>query len=367
MVMEKIKNNQLCTSEKKPKVSILIAVYNVAPYLRDCILSLKEQTLYNWQAICVNDGSTDKSLDILNLYASEDKRIEVYSNDKNRGIGYTRNVALSHATGEFIMMLDGDDRLSTDALQNAVTIFDNNSQIDIVLFTLRYWNSWKGEIDSDFQLESMSSVITGEEAFSLCLTWKLHGLYIIRSFLHHLYPFDESSYLYSDDNTPRIHFLHARYIAQGDGVYYYRQHNESITHKISVRRFDYLIANYSLKQMLLNENVKTDYINIFEEHRWKNWVMHVRLFLKYYKKFCREDRILIMHIFSQTIHTIDYGRISWKTKKEVGYWPIKSLKIQIFIQYFYLKLHYVYVQIRNLHNLSRKENPTFTPKERPDL
>lgn len=280
------------------------------------------------------------------MYASEDKRIEVYANDKNRGIGYTRNIALSHARGEYVMMLDGDDCLSSDSLQNAVSLFESNFQIDIVLFKLRYWHSWKGGIDIDFHLNNIPSIITGENAFSLCLTWKLHGLYIIRAQLHRLYPFDESAYLYSDDNTPRIHFLHARYIAKGEGVYYYRQHKDSITHKISVRRFDYLIANYSLKQMLLNENVKTEYINTLEEHRWKNWIIHTRLFLKNYKRFCKEDKNHIIKVLSQTIRTIDYNRIPWRTKKKIGYWPIKSLKIQILMQYCYIGLHPIYVTIK---------------------
>ena len=84
----------------EPKVSIIIPVYNVEPFLARCLDSVVGQTLRGIEIICVDDGSPDRSIDILNRYAAQDDRIRVISQD-NRGF--------DAATGEFILFVDSDD------------------------------------------------------------------------------------------------------------------------------------------------------------------------------------------------------------------------------------------------------------------
>lgn len=90
------------------KVSIIIPVYNVERYLKECLDSIVNQTLTDIEIICVNDGSTDGSLGILEKYASEDDRIKII-NQENQGQGVARNNGLNLATGEFIGFVDPDD------------------------------------------------------------------------------------------------------------------------------------------------------------------------------------------------------------------------------------------------------------------
>ena len=90
------------------KISIIIPVYNMERYVEVCIKSIQNQTLKEIQIICINDGSTDKSLDILNNLCSQDKRINVIS-QKNSGAGIARNVGIMRAKGEFIAFMDPDD------------------------------------------------------------------------------------------------------------------------------------------------------------------------------------------------------------------------------------------------------------------
>lgn len=90
------------------KVSIIIPVYNREMYLQKCLDTLINQTLKDIEIICVNDGSTDNSLEILNDYASNDERIKVYS-QKNQGPSVARNFGISKATGEYITFVDSDD------------------------------------------------------------------------------------------------------------------------------------------------------------------------------------------------------------------------------------------------------------------
>ena len=88
--------------------SIIIPVYNVAPYLRECLDSVLAQTLTDWEAICIDDGSTDGSGAILDEYAAKDKRFKVI-HQKNAGVSAARNSGIDAATGEYVTFLDGDD------------------------------------------------------------------------------------------------------------------------------------------------------------------------------------------------------------------------------------------------------------------
>ena len=91
-----------------PKVSVIIPVYNVEKYLRECLDSVVSQTLRDIEIICVDDGSTDGSSDILNEYAQKDKRIKVIT-IKNSGASHARNIGMRNATGDYVGFIDSDD------------------------------------------------------------------------------------------------------------------------------------------------------------------------------------------------------------------------------------------------------------------
>ncbi len=95
--------------EKLPKISIIIPVYNAAKYIGKCIESLLNQTHKNLEIICVDDCSTDNSLDIMKNYAQSDKRLIVLKAEKNSGPATARNIALQHITGDYLMFCDNDD------------------------------------------------------------------------------------------------------------------------------------------------------------------------------------------------------------------------------------------------------------------
>lgn len=98
---------------KMVKVSITVPVYNVEKYLEKCLDSLIGQTLKDIEIICINDGSTDNSLSILEKYAKKDSRIKII-NQENQGIANTRNKSIKLAQGEYIGFVDSDDWLSLD-------------------------------------------------------------------------------------------------------------------------------------------------------------------------------------------------------------------------------------------------------------
>lgn len=100
-------------------VSIIVPVYNVEPYVARCLDSLVGQTFSSIEIICVNDGSTDNSLEVLKSYAAQDGRIKVLTKP-NGGLSSARNYGLKQASGEYIMFVDSDDWIELDTVEKAV-------------------------------------------------------------------------------------------------------------------------------------------------------------------------------------------------------------------------------------------------------
>ena len=99
-----------------PSISLLVPICNVERYLRECLDSAQGQTLTDIEIICINDGSTDSSLEIINEYASRDDRFIVIDKP-NSGYGDSMNKGLSIAKGEYVGILESDDFFEPDALE----------------------------------------------------------------------------------------------------------------------------------------------------------------------------------------------------------------------------------------------------------
>ncbi len=111
------------------KISVIIPIYNVEKYLSRCIDSVIKQTFQNWELLAVDDGSNDKSGEILDNYSRKDRRIKVF-HIENGGVANARNYGLERARGEYVFFLDSDDWLKTVALERMIAEF--SSEIDIV-------------------------------------------------------------------------------------------------------------------------------------------------------------------------------------------------------------------------------------------
>lgn len=117
------------------KFSVIIPVYNVAPYLRECLESVLSQTYAVLEAICIDDGSTDGSGAILDEYAAKDARIKVV-HKPNGGVSSARNRGLEEAKGEWILFLDGDDLFDADLLMRLAAIESKTEPVDMIGFGL---------------------------------------------------------------------------------------------------------------------------------------------------------------------------------------------------------------------------------------
>ena len=117
------------------EVSIIIPVYNTDKFIIDCLDSVRRQSVQGIEIICVNDGSTDGSLQILKSYAEKDSRIQVVS-QKNQGVSVARNEGIGAAAGKYIQFLDSDDMLEPEALEYAVQQMEEK-QLDVFFYDAR--------------------------------------------------------------------------------------------------------------------------------------------------------------------------------------------------------------------------------------
>lgn len=135
----------------KPSISIVIPVYNVEDYLRECLDSVVHQTLRDIEIICIDDASTDRSLDILREYAAQDPRIRLMTYPENRTMSQSRKDGALAATGEFIMFLDADDYLDRKACEILLRHM-REQKVDILHFGTRLINA---DRVSEKRLESL--------------------------------------------------------------------------------------------------------------------------------------------------------------------------------------------------------------------
>lgn len=114
-------------------VSVIIPVYNKDRYLKDCLDSICHQSLLDIEIICINDCSTDESLNILQDCAECDSRIKVINFEQNKGVSVARNAGIEQAEGEYISFVDADDYISVDFLEG---LYRNSNNADIVRGTI---------------------------------------------------------------------------------------------------------------------------------------------------------------------------------------------------------------------------------------
>lgn len=212
--------------------SVIIPVYNVEKYLRACLDSMLNQIFSDWEAVCVNDGSTDSSASILAEYAAKDNRFRVVE-QLNAGLSAARNTGMRNATGDYVLFLDSDDWLETDALEALARNLDGE---DMVCFSGRRYLELEDRYLPSDQLEE-ETYQSGMEYYNrnalqrrdfafVCVVLRAYKrTFLVENDLR----FKEG--IYHEDNlfTPQ-----ACYYAQGvrvinDCLYDYRVRGNSIT------------------------------------------------------------------------------------------------------------------------------------------
>lgn len=131
-----------CNDRERPLVSVIIPVFNAEKYIKRALSSLVSQTYENIEIICVNDGSTDHSANILERMAESDNRVKVIT-QVNSGPAKARNVGLDSAKGKYISFVDSDDFVEKDMYEKLVDVAERECS-DILVFGGSPWPDWEG-------------------------------------------------------------------------------------------------------------------------------------------------------------------------------------------------------------------------------
>ena len=221
-----------------PFFSIIIPVYNVAPYLRECLDSVLAQTFGDWEAICVDDGSTDGSGAILDEYAAKDKRFRVL-HQSNAGVSVARNVAIDIAKGWYLVFLDGDDMLG-HVLLNSIYYLTADNPIDIIryqassLYDKLYSRNYSKE---DYTIYNLNDVNQRAMAFKRIPNGILGGVCVRRECVGKI-RFERFTNC-EDVLFELCCFGESNLAAVTNGLhYFYRQRSDSVVHQVSIQHLE---------------------------------------------------------------------------------------------------------------------------------
>lgn len=277
------------------KISVIIPIYNAEKYLEKCIESIIKQSLEEIEIICVNDGSKDNSLKIINNLKSKDDRIIVI-NKKNGGSSSARNVALKIARGEYCLNIDSDDWIEQGYLEETYSkAKENNLDILVTDLIFDYQNNYqKNYIKKDLQI-SDQKILTGKEYIKIFFKRNRYGYSCNKLIKKELYTknkfwYDEEIFLLEDLEILMMLSYFAKKVGKLNKAYYhYIQGENNGSYKIKIARlYDILICMNKLIDFFsyYNEN---EIVNLIKQDKYLHLLSRIvensYLEKEEYKKF----------------------------------------------------------------------------------
>jgi len=224
-------------------ISIVIPVYNVAPYLKRCVQSVLRQTYKDLEVILVDDGSTDGSGELCDQLASTDTRIQVI-HQKNQGLSGARNTGIRQATGEYIAFIDSDDEwLFDDGLEKLLKTTSDSK--DLIIFKgVNIWKDGRRTPFGDYDVEHISHLPDAQAVFSHLVEAQLFQmsacfLLIRRKFLADNELYFPNGLISEDVQWSLILWQHVHSLCVTNLEFYgYHHHSNSISTTISLRVYE---------------------------------------------------------------------------------------------------------------------------------
>ena len=232
---------------KNKKISVIMAVYNGEEYLNKAIESILNQSYENFEFLIINDGSTDKSFEIIEKYANLDKRIVVIDH-KNIGLTKSLNIGIEKATGEYIARMDADDISMTARFKNFILYIEKNGDID-------FYSTPSYVIDENDKLKKVIPnyfIRNGLDVKILnYFNVLIHGTLIVKSDILKKYKYNER-FKYSQDFELYQRLIQHNYKISYDNnvTYSLRVHSSSITQTKNKSQLD------DYKQVFLDNNLE---------------------------------------------------------------------------------------------------------------
>ena len=283
-----------------PKVSIVVPAYNVEEYLRECMDSLINQTLEDLEIICVDDGSTDRSPEILRQYAEKDKRIKIITK-KNSGYGHTMNVGIKAATGKYLGIVEPDDYVNSNMYKELSELAEETGADILKSDFYRFIKEDDSVVRTYNQLTKIAGYYnrmidpTKEQTvFKFIMnTWS--GVYRL-SFLreHNIYHNETPGASFQDNGFWFQGFCLSHRVFFSDKPYYMNRRdnpNSSVNNKEKV--FCAHVEYEFIKNFLVKHNLYATFKNVYVMKFWHNcWFTYNRIAnefrLQYLKKISED-------------------------------------------------------------------------------
>lgn len=251
----------------EPKISIIIPVYNVEKYLRECLDSCVNQTLKDIEIICVDDASPDNSIKILEEYQQKDSRIKVFRHETNKNLGAARNTGLANATGEYIWFIDSDDYIDTKACQ---ILYDAIKDFNIDVLCFSALNFVENDNVRKFSYSNYFQGIQINKIYYTKTNWKEINfsnlnvsacMYLTKRSVVQKFKFREGVWHEDTDFTPILLSSIESFCFISYSAYFRRITTESITQTpMSQKRLEDLTkALESLNNFIIRHSIKKDH------------------------------------------------------------------------------------------------------------
>ena len=307
-----------------PKISIIMPFYNVESYLGECLESILNQSLIDFEIIAINDKSTDNSMNIIHENISHDNRIKIIQNKKNYGVSISRNIGLKHAKGEYIFFIDSDDIIKPGSLEKMyLCATDNESEIVLLNGEKFYENGNTERFNNPFYGNNPNTYVGS------CAWFCLFKLSFLRNntdiqFTPKAHPHEDAAFTFKA-------FSYVKKISKiNEPIILYRQHKRQNTSLIfsNQKRKD-LITSTKLVFEDLNLFMKK---NNFNKERYlalndQKIIMISYLGLSFFEIYKKEIFIFyIKNIFPLSIMCFIYRKKITRSNKKL----IKIFKIPIY-------------------------------------
>lgn len=243
-------------------VTVIIPVYKVEKYIAKCIQSLLNQTYKNFEAIIVDDGSPDNSIQIVKALVKDDSRF-IFLEKENGGLSSARNFGLDHVNGDYIIFLDSDDFWDADCLQKCMSVFYKNSAIEIVLFGAKYVSESDSLIKESLpnlqQYNDEQDFLLTNNSFNYSVCLRIYRSYIFKEIR-----FIEG--ILYEDKAISFQLLYGKKLYTIDeSLYCYVQREGSIMHSYSRKSIMSYLQIYDVyKEFIIKENIYEQFRDYYE-------------------------------------------------------------------------------------------------------
>ncbi|MBS3993923.1 MAG: glycosyltransferase family 2 protein [Bacteroidetes bacterium] len=328
-------------NNKTPLISVLLPVYNVEPYIKDCLDSILNQTIQDFEIILIDDYSTDNTLTIVESY--RDIRIKVYKKSKNKGLIDSLNIGFEVAKGKYIARMDGDDICKLDRFEKQLKVLEQNNEIILC-------GSWKKHFGRREKIEKHSEFhdeIISKMLIHCSLSF---GTSMFKREIIDTSQFDKTKLHVEDyDFLSRIAWQGKFYNIQ-EVLYYYREHENQVSTvykeiqiqgDIPIKLFLFKKIGYDetiyqddfiKKMLLLNRNIEVYELELFL--KWLKELVKLNVKSKVYSQ--KELEIVLTKIKKKTLFKLYFKRTTIGITKE---WRIKGLfKMSLLDSLYILKL-----------------------------